>query len=172
MTTSLKSAPKSAKKSELWKFLKFNICVVVTSVLDIVSYMFMLYVVFKSQCNTPLPESALLSLLGIRYKGYLYSYAISATIGYAAAYVMNRKLTFQADNNPVFSTVVYVIMVVGTILFNTWFGAYLGTIIKNNGWDNAVVEMIVKVIVMTVPTLWTYPLNRFVIHRKREIKTV
>lgn len=78
----------------------------------------------------PVTDSPFLAFLGIEYKGYLYSYAISATIGYAAAYVMNRKLTFQADNNPVFSTVVYVIMVAGTILFNTWFGAYLGTIIK------------------------------------------
>ncbi len=85
---------------------------------------------------------------------------------------MNRKLTFQADNNPVFSTVVYVIMVAGTILFNTWFGAYLGTLIKNNGLDNAFMEMLTKLVVMTVPTLWTYPLNRFVIHRKREIETV
>lgn len=71
-----------------------------------------------------------------------------------------------------FSTVMYIIMVVFTILFNTWFGAYLGTVVRNNGWDNAFVEMIMKLIVMTVPTIWTYPLNRFVIHRKHETKTV
>ena len=59
-------------------------------------------------------------------------------------------------------------MVAGTIAFNTWFGAFLGTVIKNNGWDNAIVEMITKVVVMTVPTIWTYPLNRFVIHRKKK----
>ena len=81
---------------------------------------------------------------------------------------MNRKLTFKADANPILSTVLYVIMVVCTITFNTWFGAFLGTFIKNHGWDNAVVEMIAKVIVMTVPTIWTYPLNRFVIHRKKK----
>ena len=160
------------KHKELWKFIKFTFTGASTSVLELAVFMFLQYVAFKSLNEVPVTDSPFLAFLGIEYKGYLYSYAISATIGYAAAYVMNRKLTFQADNNPVFSTVVYVIMVVGTILFNTWFGAYLGTIIKNNGWDNAVVEMIVKVIVMTVPTLWTYPLNRFVIHRKREIKTV
>lgn len=160
------------KHKELWKFIKFTFTGASTSVLELAVFMFLQYVTFKSLNEVPVTDSPFLAFLGIEYKGYLYSYAISATIGYAAAYVMNRKLTFQADNNPVFSTVVYVIMVVGTILFNTWFGAYLGTIIKNNGWDNAVVEMIVKVIVMTVPTLWTYPLNRFVIHRKREIETV
>ena len=45
----------------------------------------------------------MLHFLGIQYKGYMYSYAISAVIGYAAAYIMNRKLTFQADANPVLS---------------------------------------------------------------------
>ena len=59
-------------------------------------------------------------------------------------------------------------MVVCTIAFNTWFGAFLGTVIKNNGWDNVFVEMLTKVLVMTVPTIWTYPLNRFVIHRKKK----
>lgn len=34
------------------------------------------------------------------------------------------------------STIIYAIMVICTIIFNTWFGAFLGTWIKNNGWDN------------------------------------
>lgn len=28
--------------------------------------------------------------------------------------------------------------------------------------------MVTKLVVMTVPTLWTYPMNRFVIHRKKK----
>ena len=105
-----------------------------------------------------------------QYKGYMYSYAISAVIGYAAAYVMNRKLTFQADANPVLSTILYTIMVVCTIAFNTWFGAYLGTIVTNHHWDSVFITLLTKLLVMTVPTLWTYPLNRFVIHRKKKAK--
>ena len=81
---------------------------------------------------------------------------------------MNRKLTFKADANPVLSTINYAIMVACTIAFNTWFGAFLGTWIKNNGWDSVFIEMVTKLVVMTVPTLWTYPMNRFVIHRKKK----
>ena len=98
----------------------------------------------------------------------MYSYFISAVIGYAAAYVMNRKLTFKADANPVLSTILYTIMVVCTIAFNTWFGSFLGTLIKNSGHDSVFIVLLTKLIVMTVPTLWTYPLNRFVIHRKKK----
>ena len=136
--------------------------------LELGVFMFLQYVVFRSMNETPVTDNPVLSFLGIEYMGYMYSYFISATIGYAAAYIMNRKLTFKADANPVLSTVLYIIMVVCTIAFNTWFGAFLGTLITNSGHNNAFVEMLTKIVVMTVPTLWTYPLNRFVIHRKKK----
>ncbi len=156
------------KHNEIWKFIKFSFTGASTSVLELGVFMLLQYIVFKSLNEVPVTDNAVMSFLGIEYKGYLYSYAISATIGYAAAYIMNRKLTFKADANPVLSTIIYAVMVVCTIAFNTWFGAFLGTVIKNNGWDNVFVEMLTKVIVMTVPTIWTYPLNRFVIHRKKK----
>lgn len=156
------------KHSEIWKFIKFTFTGASTSVLELGVFMFLQYVVFKSLNEVAVTGNAVLSFLGIEYKGYMYSYAISAIIGYAAAYIMNRKLTFKANANPLLSTIIYAVMVVFTIIFNTWFGAFLGTWVKNNGWDNAVVEMITKIVVMTVPTIWTYPMNRFVIHRKKK----
>lgn len=156
------------KHAEIWKFIKFTFTGASTSVLEMAVFAFLQYVIFKSLNQTPVTDNAVLAFLGIEYKGYLYSYAISAIIGYAAAYVMNRKLTFKADANPVLSTIIYAIMVACTIAFNTWFGAFLGTWIKNNGWDSVFIEMVTKLVVMTVPTLWTYPLNRFVIHRKKK----
>lgn len=156
------------KHAEIWKFVKFTFTGVSTSVLELGVFMFLQYVVFRPMNETPVTDNPVLSFLGIEYMGYMYSYFISATIGYAAAYIMNRKLTFKADANPVLSTVLYIIMVVCTIAFNTWFGAFLGTLITNSGHNNAFVEMLTKIVVMTVPTLWTYPLNRFVIHRKKK----
>lgn len=156
------------KHAEIWKFIKFSFTGASTSILEMAVFAFLQYVIFKSLNQTPVTDNAVLAFLGIEYKGYLYSYAISAIIGYAAAYVMNRKLTFKADANPVLSTIIYTIMVACTIAFNTWFGAFLGTWIKNNGWDSVFIEMVTKLVVMTVPTLWTYPMNRFVIHRKKK----
>lgn len=63
----------------------------------------------------------------------MYSYFISAVIGYAAAYIMNRKLTFKADANPILSTVLYTIMVICTITFNTWFGSFWELLLKTAG---------------------------------------
>lgn len=172
MTTNLKSTPKFAKKSELWKFLKFNICVVVTSVLDIVSYMFMLYVVFKGQCNAPLPESALLSLLGIRYKGYLYSYLISTSIGYIAAYLINRKVTFKSNINPLYSSVLYAALAIFNILVSSYLGGVFGTYIASHGMSSPIIEMVSKFVIINIPTIWTYPLERYIIQINKKERQV
>ncbi len=153
---------------EIWKFIKFSFTGISTSVLELGIFMILQHIVFKSLNQVPITDNPLLSFLGINYKGYLYSYLISAIIGYAAAYVMNRKLTFKADANPFLSTVLYTIMVVATILFNTWFGSFLGTYAKANGFDGVFADMVMKIVVMTIPTIWTYPLNRFVIHRQKK----
>lgn len=156
------------KHSEIWKFIKFTFTGASTSILEMAVYAVLQYGVFRSLQGVPVENSPVLEFLGIEYKGYLYSYLISAIIGYAAAFLMNRKLTFKADANPLVSSILYAIMVICTITFNTWFGAFLGTIVTNNGWSNFWVDMLLKFVVMTLPTVWTYPLSRFVIHRKKK----
>ena len=162
-------------KSELWKFLKFNICVIVTSALDILSYMFLLYVVFKNQNNTPLPDSALLSLLGIKYKGYLYSYLISTSIGYIAAYLINRKITFKSNINPLYSSVLYAALAIFNILVSSYLGGIFGTFITAHNMSSPIVEIISKFIIINIPTIWTYPLERYIIQinkKERQVQKV
>lgn len=156
------------KHKEIWKFIKFAFTGASTSILEMAVYAVLQYGIFRSLQGVPVENSPVLEFLGIEYKGYMYSYFISAVIGYAAAFIMNRKLTFKSNANPVASSIMYAVMVVCTITFNTWFGAFLGTWITRNGWNNFWVDMLVKLIVMTVPTIWTYPLSRFVIHRKKK----
>ena len=122
----------STKHPELWKFIKFNITVVLTSALDILTYLFLLYFVFAEYNSTELKENALLSLLGIRYKGYLYSYLISTTIGYIAAYIINRKITFHSDINVAYSSVMYFILAVFNILVSSYIGGVFGSFIASN----------------------------------------
>lgn len=153
---------------ELWKFIKFNICVLVTSALDICSYLFLLYVVFKNQNSTPLPESQLLSLLGIRYKGYLFAYLISTTLGYAAAFLINRKITFHANINVVGSSVMYFALAVFNILVSSWIGSVFGAYTAEHSLSSPLLEIVSKFVIINIPTLWTYPLERFVIQRKKK----
>ncbi len=41
---------------ELWKFIKFNISVVITSALDIFTYLFLIYRVFDGIISVPAPR--------------------------------------------------------------------------------------------------------------------
>lgn len=161
----------SKKHPELWKFIKFNITVVLTSALDIATYLFLIYCVFKGLNSTELKENALLSLLGIRYKGYLYSYLISTTVGYVAAYIINRKITFRSDVSVAYSSVMYFILAVFNILVSSYIGGVFGSFIASNELSNPLVEIVSKFIIINIPTLWTYPLERYVIQIKRKKKT-
>ena len=153
---------------ELWKMIKFVFTACSTAVLEMLVFALLQYVVFRSMNETPVTGNAVLSFLGIQYKGYMYSYFISAVVGYTASYIMNRKVTFHSDANILMSTVLYVLMVVFTIAFNTWAGAFFGSWIKTHGYETVFTVMLTKLLVMLIPTLWTYPLQRFVIHKPRK----
>lgn len=151
------------KHAELWKFIKFNISVLVTSAIDILSYLVLLYFVFKSSNGVELGDNALLSLLGIRYKGYLYSYLISTALGYVSAYLINRKVTFHSDVNPLYSSVLYVVLAVFNILVSSYIGSVFGTYMSLHNLSNPITEIISKFVIINIPTVWTYPLERYVI---------
>lgn len=158
------------KHPELWKFIKFNITVIITSALDIISYLILLYFVFAPLNAEPLPDNAILSLLGIKYKGYLFSYLISTSIGYIAAYLINRKITFHSDINPVYSSVLYFALSVFNILVSSWIGGIFGSVITAKGLENPVIEIISKFIIINIPTIWTYPIERYIIQIKKKSK--
>lgn len=157
----------AAGHRELWKFIKFNISVLVTSALDIAVYMLILYVVFAPLNSSPLPQNAVLSILGIRYEGYLYSYLISTTAGYVAAYLINRKITFHSNVNPVYSSFLYLLLAVFNIFVSSWLGSAAGSFMAAADISNPVTEIISKFIIINIPTLWTYPAERYIIQIKR-----
>lgn len=158
------------KHPELWKFIKFNLTVIITSAMDIISYLILLYFVFRSLNAEPLPDHAILSLLGIKYKGYLFSYLISTTIGYIAAYLINRKITFHSDINPIYSSVLYFVLAVFNILVSSWIGSIFGSVIAAKGISNPVIEAVSKLIIINIPTIWTYPVERYLIQIKKKRK--
>ena len=155
------------KHSEIWKFIKFSFTGISTSLLDLALFSLFLYVIFRSLNQVPVTDNPVLSFLGIRYKGYMYAYFLSTTLSYIASYIMNRKLTFKSNSNLLKSTVLFAIMVIVTIMFSTWFGAYLGTLIKESGRSSVILELLTKLAVMLVPMIWTYPLQRFVIYKNK-----
>ena len=155
------------KHAEIWKFVKFSIAGGGSSVIELIVHMVLLNTVFESMTREAITNPTL-NMIGINSKGYLFTYLISTTVGYAIAFILNRKVTFKADANPALSMVLYFIMVVFTIFANGWIGSAMTTFAESHGLIGNLWDLIFKVIGMAIPTLWTYPCNRFIIHRKKK----
>ena len=156
------------KIPEIWRIIKWLIMGLVATVPEVGAHYLLQYTVFRAILEAPINAPAfiqpVLELIGLgQGRGYLYTYLISITIGYAVAYVLNRKVTFKSASNIALSTFLYALMVIFTILAGAWIGTTLSNLLVANGWQN--LDFIIKPIQMFIPGLWTYPLMRFVIIR-------
>jgi putative flippase GtrA len=158
---------------ELWKFIKFSLAGQLSTLVEMLVFYLLQYVAFKNILDAPLDPNGRLpagiaAALGLtKGRGYFYAYVISIAIGYAIAYVLNRKISFKADANVFLSTSIYIVMVIFTILAGSYMGTFFSTLFVAHGWQ-AVGNIVVKPITALIPTLWTYPMNRFVIHRHKK----
>ena len=155
------------KHAEIWKFIKFSIAGGGSSVIELIVHMVLLNTVFAAMTTQEITNPTL-NMIGINSKGYLFTYLISTTVGYAIAFILNRKVTFKADANPALRMVLYFIMVVFTIFANGCIGSAMQTFAADHNLTGNIWDLVFKVIGMAIPTLWTYPCNRFIIHRKKK----
>ena len=155
------------KHAEIWKFIKFSIAGGGSSVIELIVHMVLLNTVFAAMTTQEITNPTL-NMIGINSKGYLFTYLISTTVGYAIGFILNRKVTFKADANPALSMVLYFIMVVFTIFANGWIGSAMQTFAADHNLTGNIWDLVFKVIGMAIPILWTYPCNRFIIHRKKK----
>ncbi|MDR1464499.1 MAG: hypothetical protein LBJ11_04280 [Oscillospiraceae bacterium] len=165
-----------AKHPELWKLLKFFIMGGISNGPELLTQMGALYF-FRAVGVTYLPQFFFFDYLaghaaareGFSLAAIVYAYMLSTAVGYAVAFVLNRKATFQADSNVALSTFLYAVMVVFTIAVNGVIGpAIEGAVGKLTFLPVVLVQILSKLLAMAVPGLWTYPCNRFIIHRKKK----
>ena len=111
----------------------------------------------------PFPEQAL---------GTLISFLIANVVAKVISFVMNRKKTFNANNNKIFSAVTYTIMVVTLIIVETLVGEPLAKALNtaSNGvlgdWSNTL-----AIILYSIPDfIIVFLMDKFVIMRHKEEK--
>ena len=84
---------------------------------------------------------------------------------------LTGKLHFMADANPFVSTILYIIMVIFTIWAKGIIGPWLSSF-TNSFLPVALAPTVATLLGMAVPMIWTYPCNRFIIHRKKKAPAV
>jgi putative flippase GtrA len=153
---------------EIWKFIKWSLFTGLgASGTELIVHMVLLNFVFVALHDISVTNPFLL-YIKISDLGYMYSYFISAVIGYSIAFVLNRKLTFKADINPLLSAFLAIILMIFNIFAATWIGSTLSGIVLSYQWGS-MGDAVIKVLTMLIPSVWVYPANRFVIHRKKKV---
>jgi putative flippase GtrA len=94
------------------------------------------------------------------------AFAVSFAVSQTFNFFLQRKTTFKANNNAVISAILYAVMVIGVyfvqLFLPTLLRAPLAAVIGVTFGDLAM-----KLINMTVSMLIQFPLNKYVIMRKR-----
>ena len=159
------------KIPELWKFLKWCMVGGFASGVELIVYYVLRFSVFNEIWLAALNVSgglytALSAIQLTEGRGALYTYFISITVGYAIAFVLNRKLAFKANNNVVFGITIYIINILVIIatgsLFGAWFNSFLYA--RELLW----LTFAVKPLQMLIPMAWSYPVNRFIVFRQKK----
>ena len=163
----------TARHAEMWKFLKFLFAGTVSSAVELLAHLLLLNVILAGVSGEV--HSRIFEFLHMSDQRIILAYMISTVIGYAIAFIMNRKISFRADANVALSVFLYVLMVIFTIFANGWIGDNINTLFMHlnpalDAASNTTSALLQKIICMIIPTAWTYPCNRFIIHRKRKEK--
>lgn len=89
----------------------------------------------------------------------------SKCIAEIISFIVNRKKTFEANNNVVFSAIMYVITVIAVILLSTWLGGALGDLLGPSiGADAG--NTISKLVGSFLSWVIMFLMDKFVIMRK------
>jgi len=162
------------KHPEIWKIIKWMIVGFIANIPELGVYMLCLHGFQSLGVQN-------LSIFGFMEKiipgnedfhiaVVIYAYMISTAVGYTVAFILNRKATFHADANLALSTFLYVLMVCGIIYFNGLSGPFISKLVGLLNMPVNISEGISKFLSMMVAGVVSYPITRFVIHRKKKEK--
>jgi putative flippase GtrA len=160
------------KHENIWQFIKFALMSSIAAVVEISSLFICSKLIFKSLDNRAVdwwifhydPDTT----GGL---GSMISFFISTTLAQIVAFITNRKKTFYANNNIVFSAIVYTLMMATIICLQTWSGPILQQKFDAVIHDQNVSLLLAKLLWMFMSFLFIFPMNKYIIMRKKPERT-
>ena len=160
-----------SKHQTLWQFVMFTLMSCITTVVDFGSFALFNYLVFTSLKTQPfswwiinysIADGGLCAFLA-----FALSFAISQTFNF----FLQRKTTFKANNNVLYSGIMYAVMVIGVYFLQLWVPSMLQAGIAA-AVGAALGAAVVKFINMTISMLIQFPMNKWVIMRNNVEKSL
>jgi len=159
------------KHQTLWQLVMFILMSSITTVVDFGSFALFNYVVFTSLkaqsftwwiINYSVEDGGLCAFLA-----FGLSFAISQTFNF----FLQRKTTFKANNNVLYSGIMYAVMVIGVYFLQLWVPSMIQAVIAS-AIGATLGATVVKFINMTISMLIQFPMNKWVIMRNNNGKRV
>lgn len=167
-----KSIQLKQKNKTLSQFITFTLLSLITTVIELGTFSLMNYALLTSLKSTPFHfwvfNYSVLAGGLCAFLAYMISFVISQTFNF----FIHRKVTFSANNNPLFSGIMYGIMVLSLFFLQLWIPQLLREWLSGITGPNWA-DFILKNANMTLSFLIQFPMNKWVIMRqKREISTL
>lgn len=149
----------------LWQFIKFFVFTQLAGLTEIVSY-----TLLKNTLPEKMPES--FDFFVFHYtnenglnKGLFVAFLVSAVLAEIVSFLVNRKATFNANNNLAKSALMYAVLVVFIICMKTWVVTVLTAFVSGYTQSPLLIEWIPKLASMVIAFAIIFPMNKFVIMR-------
>lgn len=157
------------KHEAVWQFIKFALMSSIAAVVEISSLLICSNLIFKSL------DSRAVDWWIFQYDpnttgglGSMISFFVSTTLAQIVAFITNRKKTFNANNNVVFSAVVYTLMMATIICLQTWSGPILQQKFDAGIHNKDISLLLAKLLWMFMTFLFVFPMNKYIIMRQKK----
>ena len=161
-----KLAAFKARHPSAYQFIMFAYLGIYVSAIDIAVYSLCNYLIFSGLAATPFSWWLIKYPVSAGGLCALLSFGVSFAVSQTFSFIINRKKTFEADNNVALSALLYAAMVLITYFFQLWLPSLVGPAIY--GWIGATWGgLLIKCFNMTSSMLIQFPINKWVIMRKR-----
>ncbi|MDD4595745.1 MAG: hypothetical protein PHQ30_03380 [Candidatus Izemoplasmatales bacterium] len=158
-------------KKTLWQFIKFTVFSTVTTVVDLGSFALFNYLIFTSLANQEFKFWLLDYSINAGGLCAFLSFALSFVISQTFNFFIQRKATFKATNNALYSGIMYAIMIIIVFIFQLWMPTIVRGPLSNlvgDTWG----DLITKNINMTISFAIQFPMNKWVIMREVKPKII
>ena len=152
----------------VWQFIKFSLVASLAGITETVSFL-----ILSSLLGNRLTDD--FDFFVFHYtnanslnRGLFIAFLASAILAEIVSFLINRKATFDANNNFLASALMYAALVVIVISLKTWIVTVLAAWVATWTENTLLIEWIPKIISMLVAVAIIFPMNKFVIMRHKE----
>lgn len=151
------------KHQTLWQFIKFFLFSQLAGFVELVSF-----AILGKVLPPVLPED--FDFFVFHYTndkglctGAFVAFFVSAILAEIVSFLMNRKATFNANNNVVKSAIEYALLILVVICMKTWIVTVLTPLVESLTSMQLLIEWVPKLASMGLAFAIIFPMNKFVI---------